>query len=100
MKIAFNQLILDLNNKPLESNGQPFTLRNAAQEALLATFADEPNLPAVEKIKRFTLAQKIAPMQVVEISIEEAATIKELVGKAYGPLIVGRVYALIEEATK
>ena len=39
---------------------------------------------------------KIANVLPVDLTIEEAAEIKKLVGKAYGPVVVGRVYEIFE----
>lgn len=99
MLIDFKKPILDLKSVPMkDSEGKPFLLGVACQEALTAAFQDEVALLAAEKVKRFLLALKIEGALPVDISIEEAVEIKKLVGKAYGSLIVGRVYEIFDAA--
>ena len=99
MLIDFKKPILDLKGEPMKNGENPFLLGMACQEALTATFQDEQALPAPEKVKRFMLALKIEGALPVDVSIEDAAEIKKLVGKAYGPLIVGRVYEIFDAAS-
>jgi hypothetical protein len=98
MLIDFQNPILDLKGEPLKLAEKPFVLLNACQEALIAQFQDETNLPAADKVRRFALAMKIDNKLPVDISIEEAAVIKKLVGKLYNNLVVGRVYEIIDGA--
>jgi hypothetical protein len=99
MLIDFQRQLRDMNDEVMKLNGKDFLLVNACQEALLATFPDEQGLGGKEKVERFLLAMKITDgLLPVEISIEEAAQIKMLVGKAYGPLVVGRVWEVLDKA--
>jgi hypothetical protein len=98
MLIDFDRLLLDLRGAPLKRDDKPFSLRDACQEALLANFSDEANLPGAEKLKRFTLAMKINPSQ-VEVSHEEIVLIETLVAKTFGPLVVGRVHEQFDDMT-
>ena len=50
-----------------------------------------------EKLKRYKLAMLIYDNDAPELSIEDLAKIKELVGKAYVPLIVGQVWSMLEK---
>lgn len=91
--------ILDLNSKPLKKpDGSPFLLVDALHEVLQATFQDERDLSASDKVKRFDYALRLNAKLPVEFTIEEAAELKKLIGKGYGPLIVGRVFGIIEAA--
>lgn len=98
MRRDFNHPILNLVGQPLLSeNGELACLATVAINALLATFEDERSLPGVEKAQRMQLALKItANPREVEVSAEQLAKIKELIGKAFPPLIVGRAYELLE----
>lgn len=98
MLIDFKKVILDLRGDPIKlPDGAELRLLTVCQESLLASFSDEQGVPATEKVKRFELALKIGETALpVEITIEEAAEIKKLVGKAYGSLVVGRAFALLE----
>ncbi len=95
MKFQGNAVIKDLNGNPvqLDENGKVATLADIVQMVLLSP-TDE-NVSGEDKMKRFKLAMKVSD-NVDEISIEDAALIKQLVGKLPSPLIVGRVYQLME----
>lgn len=99
MKIDFQKPLLDLKGEKMKRQDEkPFLLVDACQEALLATFPDEGQLAGTEKVQRFVLALKIADgLLPVEVSIEEAAEMKKLVAKAYGPLVVGRVWEIFDK---
>lgn len=91
--------IKDLNGAPLKKpDGAEFLLVDALHEVLQATFSDEATLPAATKVERFELAIRLTKPNPVEVTIDEAAELKRLIGKGYGPLIVGRVYEIIEAA--
>ena len=76
------------------------TLGKMMIESLLATFKDEENLSGEEKLKRWQLAIKIKnnAETAVEMTVEEIALIKKLIGKAYSTIIVGQVWELLEGA--
>lgn len=74
-----------------------FTLGGACFNSLMAQFDDEKGLTPEEKFKRGKLAEKIYSAKgEVEVSAEEVAEIKKLIGKAYGQLIVIRTWELLE----
>ena len=100
MLIDFKKVILDLKGDPVKlPDKAELTLLSVCQESLMASFPDEQALPGAEKVKRFVLALKIGDSTLpVEITIEEAAEIKKLVAKAYGPLVVGRAWEILEKA--
>lgn len=72
------------------------TVGSACVTALLATFADEASLGGEEKVRRFLLAQRIGAAEQVDLTAEETALVKLLVGKGYGTLVVGRVWAALD----
>jgi len=81
----------------LDQKSEPATVRGVAIEALFATFKDEENLSGEEKLKRWELASKIkASPDPVELAVEEVALLKKLIGKAYGALIVGQAWKVLE----
>lgn len=98
MLIDFQKVILDLKGDPIKLPDETeLKLLTVCQESLMASFPDEQQLPAAEKVKRFVIAIKIGESSIpVDITIEEAAEIKKLVGKAYGSLVVGRVFEMLE----
>lgn len=95
----FDQPILNLNDEPITSpEGNKSTLAIVAINALLATFEDERGLLGKDKVERMHLALAInRHPQEVDLTTEQLAKIKELIGKAFPPLIVGRAYELLEQ---
>ena len=99
MKIDFTTPIQTLDGKPILNNpgNQPATLKTITTDALLASFEDEKNITGEEKLKRYLLATRIyANPQNIDLTVEETALIKKLIGKGFGPLIVGQAYEIIE----
>ena len=98
MKIDFSMPILDLNEEPVKDvNGKIMTLGDAVQNALLSSYPDEQNLDGKAKFDRFMLATQTKLNGSQKLSVEDVATIKKLTAKCYGPLVVGRVYQLVEK---
>ena len=94
----FAQNLLDLDNEPMKDPaGVTVTLQNATVNALMASDPND-NPDGVEKAKRFTLAMKIhGTKEPVDVTAEEIALIKKLIGKVYTALVVGRAYELLEQ---
>lgn len=72
------------------------TLKLAAVNALQAQFEDERALDGEEKFKRGKLAEKIYLGVDVDLTIEEIAKVKKLIGKAYGPNVVTPAWTALE----
>lgn len=81
------------NGKVVESK-ESFLLKDACVNALLAN--DDEKIEGTEKMKRYLLASKIQQANELDLKSEEIVKLKEAVGKAYGALIVGQVYQLLE----
>lgn len=102
MKRDLRQKMFNLEGVELKNEkGTPLTLCDVALNALLATFEDERALTGKEKADRYQLALKInkKPAE-VDLTAEQMTLLKTLTGKAYGPLIVGQVYELLEQEPK
>ena len=110
--IDFAQPILGLDGSPLPNavgKAAPLTLEQIAEDALLANYADEQGagpttrpISGDEKVKRYALALKIhdAPNKAdVALTIDEAKLLKDLIGKAYGPAVVGPAWHMLEAAS-
>lgn len=91
MKIDFSKPIADLDGKPVED----LTLRVVALNALMAMLPDEQRLPGDKKVERFALAMRVNAGGEVDVSAEDAALMKDLIGKVYGALVVGRAYEML-----
>ena len=96
MKIDFSAVIKDLDGDAVKDGEKEATLGRVACAALLASYADEQNLPAEDKVKRFRLAEIAAKGGEREVKVEDVALIKQLIGKAFAPLVGGRAYDIIE----
>ena len=90
MKIDFSAAIKDFDGDAVKDGDKEATLGRVACTALLASYADEQNLPAEDKVKRFRLAEIAAKGGAQEMKVDDVALMKKLIGKAFAPLIVGR----------
>jgi hypothetical protein len=95
MKIDFSAAIKDLDGEAVKDGEKDATLGRVACTALLASYADEQNLAAEDKVKRFRLAEVAARGGEQEMKVDDVALVKTLIGKAFAPLIVGRAYDII-----
>ena len=73
-----------------------YTLAVAARNALYAQYEDEKNLSGDEKYKRAELARLISAPGDVKLKPEDAALLKKLFGKAYGPLVVYQAWRILD----
>lgn len=97
MKLPINQVLKTLDGEPIGEKDKKFTVKNAIIESLLATYQDEKEVSQAVKMERWVLAKKIHNSKdVIDLTIEEASTIKTLVFKGYGTLIAGQVADLLE----
>jgi hypothetical protein len=108
MKIDFAQELKQLDGQILKAVPGPdnkggqeaVTLKTVCTNALMATYEDERNLSGEEKLKRFDLASAIyAATEPLELVSEMVVLIKKLLAKAYGPLIVGQAWKMLEGQT-
>ncbi len=98
---------ISLNGTPLKTfegediqdeTGKPITLRTACVRALLYT-APNDTTDGQKKFERYKLAEKIMGAKGhVELTAEELALIKQLVGVIYVTVLVGRIYEALEKA--
>lgn len=110
MRRNFDQPILDLwgkEIKPMDRNGKyietepSLTLATVACNALLAVLEDERTLTGKEKAERLQIALKInSRPKEVDLTVEQLAKVKELIGKACTTLICGRAFELLEMEPK
>lgn len=96
MKKNVDTVLNDLSGQPLKNGEQDMTLKVAAVNALMGVYPDEQQLDGSEKAKRYALAQKIHAGGEVDLTSDDLALTKKLIGKAYGPVVVGPAYALID----
>jgi len=108
MNIDFTQKLYKFNGEPLlevridecgkAEIGGDLILRTVTVTALTDSYQDEKDLSAVDKIKRGELASKVfnSDSNGVDLSTDEIALIKKLVGKRFKTLIVWQTDPLFE----
>ena len=99
MKVTVGKVLVDIDNETIKDlKGNNATAKGVIIEALLATYNDEQNLSGEDKLKRFELALKIKNTNevVIELNTEEIVLIKKLVGRAFGTIIVGQTWKVLE----
>jgi len=102
-----NQKIIGLKGEQMKDGNEGITLGSVIVNALLAA---PPNDQTDGKTKalRYALAMRVndamgngtnvpADLGKVDFSIDDLTVIKEQVGKAYGALVVGRAYEMLEQ---
>ena len=96
MQIDFDSEIRDLANAAIINGEKHLDLAAIATNALLTPQAAEQNIPVEEKVKRFQLALRIANGGALDIALEDVVLLKNIIGKAYPPLVVGRAFELLD----
>ena len=73
------------------------TLRTVCQRALLGTISGDERSDGKEKVLLYELALRVTKEDEPDLKDEERVKIKERIGKMFGPLVVGQVYALLSD---
>ena len=88
------------DGEPLKEGGTIITHGLIAFRALNADIPDDKVEPSV-KYERYKLASRLhgpkADKEPINLTIEDAALIKKLVGKVFPPFIMGQVWDALEE---
>ena len=101
MKVKVNGMLTDLGDRPIKEiiDGKlvDITFKKLFAKCLTETSNQETQtLSSESKLKRFTLAQKIVGCKdEVNLNPEEIKMLKGTVGKAFNPLVVGKVNILL-----
>lgn len=96
MVVDFSRVLVDLNGEVIKDvKDKPATLKGVSIDALMAVYQDEVNLVGEEKLKRYQLATKISRDE-KDFTVEDVGILKKLIGKAYGALIVGQAWDMLE----
>ena len=103
--IDFTQVIKDLDGAPLPipADGTKLptvaTLGRLAKDALTNILQGDDQLSGSVKYDHWVLAGKVYPEKHdVILTAEELATIKERIGKAFGPIVVGPAWKMLDPA--
>lgn len=100
MKIDVLKPLIGIDNKPMVEGEAEVTFRAVSVAALNSPLRDDDKLTGQAKAELFFLAKKIQNQGVPDLTVEECATIKERVGKAFAQSVVGPFYELIEAGNK
>ena len=98
MKINFDATLHELDGTPIIESmdkKEPMTLARASVMALTGRYQDE-QLAGTESFKRYQLAKKVHKGGVVELTAEDISLVKMVMGKAFGPAVIGPCYELLE----
>lgn len=97
MKRDFSTDLIGLGDaKLVDEKGEALKLSAIAVNVLVGQYQDEQGLSGEDKFARYKLAERLNQGGVQEISAEEIALLKKLIGKAYGPIVVGPAYEALE----
>lgn len=100
MAIDFTKILVDFKGQPLKDGEVEANLGSVVVNALMANYNDDAN--GKEKLRRYKLALRIHDSTIEEIPIElkaeEIALCKDLIGKAFNPIVVGQAYMLLDGA--
>ncbi len=104
-KIDFSIVLVNLAGKALkDQDNQDLTLGSTCVSALLTMTEKDSKLAGLERKKRADLADRIYDKkEPVNLDVKEISLLKDLVGEVYSPLIVKRVWDLLDpdvESTK
>lgn len=97
----FSRKILSLDGKTIPFNTEDGAAADATVGvACVAALLNDNtgSQTAEEKARRFVLAQRIASGGNLDLSAEDTALCKKVVGNMYSPLVVGRVFEAIDPA--
>lgn len=95
----FETVLCGLNGEPLIDQNTPMTLRIVASNALLSQYQDE-NPTGMEKVRRWALALRIHnAKETIVLTADEITLLKELIGRAYAPLVVGQAWSILDPAS-
>ena len=101
MRINPNAILTDLEGKPIQmvENGPEATF---ARVVIHSLNTPEQNDDGSKKWDKFVLCKKLHKAAeagtCVDVTVEEAALIKQSIGKNFVPIVVGAVYEVIEGA--
>lgn len=83
-----------LDGKALDAG---MTLRKVCVDALMFTYRGEEMLDGTTKLTRYMLAQRIHSGDAA-VRAEDVVMLKDLIGRAYGPAVVGPAYLMLDPA--
>ncbi len=74
----------------------PVTLGWACVQALVAPSQDDANLSGIEKLERFTLAQKLHKEGIIDVNLDQVKMLRDLVAKTWSVAITGAAWMVLD----
>ena len=108
MKLDVTRQLENLDGSPLIQPGtrcttcghvtdpEPVTLRGVLTTSLITQTREQKQVTGDEKAKRWALAIRIEQQDAPELTLEEMALVKRLVGEIQPTLTAGQVWAMLE----
>ena len=93
MKVNFAQALKTLDGALITEGDKVITLKRVCQTALLGQYQQE-QADGQEKARRWLLATTLKDDE-LDITPEDAALLKKVIGYAYTPLVVGQAYEML-----
>lgn len=111
MTIDMTAVLLDVDDRPIVdqagiqriedmAGAPPLTLGRAVMHALFSAPPEERDVLPEEKWARAALAMQIRDDPAAELTAEQIAKIKRLLGRLYGGLIIMRAFPLLDPNVK
>jgi len=101
MRLDVSKVLKGIDGRDMtDATGAPATLGAVAVIALTGNYADEPQLAGEEKFARYELALRMVRGGVVELTVDQLAKIKALIGKGLGVAAVGAAWSAIEAGSQ
>jgi hypothetical protein len=98
MKIDFSVKIVSLAGIPVkdQTGTEDLTLGSVCVNALLTLIEGQKRLSGMERKKQADLADRIYGQDIVNLDVKDISLLKDLAGELYPPLIVKRVWDLLD----
>lgn len=100
IEINFQTPIVDYDGQPVKDDtGKTTTLGRVAMISLGSRYQEDTNASTDEIYKRGQLAAKVYEAKApVDLTVEEVALIKRFIAKSQSPLIVAKVFPMLDKA--
>ena len=99
----FTSILTGLDGKPLMTGDTKaptgLTLGDVCVQALETPLEEDKQMDGSKKFALDQLARKIYHNKAATLSLEDLTLLKQRVGKAYGPLVVGAAWRLLDPST-
>jgi len=99
MKIDFGQELLGIDGKPImdPQSQEAIRLNSVCINALMGQLEEDSKVAGEKKLARWTLACRVQNGKgPIDMTAEEIADIKDRVGKAFAPVIVGPAFLALD----